>query len=217
MTRWHGMVGWIVSVRRSVCRWRPISPVQRSNGCWIRYPACARLPSRAMPSSATSTTWLIWWLTGGPQGGSHVTDVTNASRTLLMDLKTLDWDAGDIEGAGHPPPDAAAHRAIRRPKNLGRPPKSAVHSRTSFRSPAIWETSRPPWSVRPASSRVKPRIPMAPAVSCCSIPARHRSVQKRAADHPRLPLRRYSRQSMRWRARSPSPVRWCSGCAITSD
>ncbi len=38
-------------------------------------------------------TWLIWWLTGGPQGGSHVTDVTNASRTLLMDLKTLDWDA----------------------------------------------------------------------------------------------------------------------------
>ena len=42
-------------------------------------------------------TWLIWWLTGGPQGGSHVTDVTNASRTLLMDLKTLDWDAGILK------------------------------------------------------------------------------------------------------------------------
>jgi len=37
-------------------------------------------------------TWIIWWLTGGPNGGSHVTDVTNASRTLLMNLKTLDWD-----------------------------------------------------------------------------------------------------------------------------
>ena len=37
-------------------------------------------------------TWLIWWLTGGPKGGSHVTDVTNASRTLLMNLSTLDWD-----------------------------------------------------------------------------------------------------------------------------
>jgi glycerol kinase len=37
-------------------------------------------------------TWLIWWLTGGPDGGSHVTDVTNASRTLLMDLTTLQWD-----------------------------------------------------------------------------------------------------------------------------
>ncbi|MGB3346254.1 MAG: glycerol kinase GlpK [Candidatus Humimicrobiia bacterium] len=37
-------------------------------------------------------TWEIWWLTGGPNGGAHVTDYTNASRTLLMDLETLDWD-----------------------------------------------------------------------------------------------------------------------------
>ncbi|MDH3797096.1 MAG: glycerol kinase GlpK [Desulfobacterales bacterium] len=40
----------------------------------------------------TMETWIIWWLTGGPHGGSHVTDVTNASRTLLMDLQTLKWD-----------------------------------------------------------------------------------------------------------------------------
>jgi glycerol kinase len=46
--------------------------------------------------------WLIWWLTGGPQGGSHVTDVTNASRTLLMDLKTLDWDAEILRELGIP-------------------------------------------------------------------------------------------------------------------
>jgi glycerol kinase len=37
-------------------------------------------------------TWLIWWLTGGPRGGVHVTDVTNASRTMMMNLSTLDWD-----------------------------------------------------------------------------------------------------------------------------
>lgn len=37
-------------------------------------------------------TWLIWNLTGGPNGGVHVTDVTNASRTLMMNLETLDWD-----------------------------------------------------------------------------------------------------------------------------
>src|SRR3990172_4693285 len=37
-------------------------------------------------------TWLIWWLTGGPRGGAHVTDVSNASRTMLMDLRTLEWD-----------------------------------------------------------------------------------------------------------------------------
>ncbi|MET1062565.1 MAG: glycerol kinase GlpK [Aeromicrobium sp.] len=36
--------------------------------------------------------WLIWWLTGGPDGGLHMTDVTNASRTMLMDLETLAWD-----------------------------------------------------------------------------------------------------------------------------
>ena len=36
--------------------------------------------------------WTLWNLTGGPDGGSHVTDVTNASRTMLMNLETLDWD-----------------------------------------------------------------------------------------------------------------------------
>jgi glycerol kinase len=40
----------------------------------------------------TIETWLIWWLTGGPAGGAHVTDVSNASRTMLMNLKTLAWD-----------------------------------------------------------------------------------------------------------------------------
>jgi glycerol kinase len=40
----------------------------------------------------TIETWIIWWLTGGPAGGTHVTDVTNASRTLMMNLKTLAWD-----------------------------------------------------------------------------------------------------------------------------
>ena len=37
-------------------------------------------------------TWLIWHLTGGPRGGVHATDVTNASRTMLMDLRTGEWD-----------------------------------------------------------------------------------------------------------------------------
>ena len=37
-------------------------------------------------------TFLTWWITGGPNGGVHITDVTNASRTMLMNLKTLDWD-----------------------------------------------------------------------------------------------------------------------------
>ncbi len=40
----------------------------------------------------TMESWLIWNLTGGPHGGVHVTDVTNASRTMLMNLETLAWD-----------------------------------------------------------------------------------------------------------------------------
>jgi glycerol kinase len=47
-------------------------------------------------------TWVIWNLTGGPDGGVHVTDVTNASRTMLMDLKTLDWSQANLDAIGVP-------------------------------------------------------------------------------------------------------------------
>ncbi len=47
-------------------------------------------------------TWCIWKLTGGPDGGAHVTDVTNASRTMLMDLATLQWDDGILSTLGIP-------------------------------------------------------------------------------------------------------------------
>ncbi|MTE15943.1 glycerol kinase GlpK [Nocardia aurantiaca] len=40
----------------------------------------------------TPDSWIIWNLTGGVRGGAHITDPTNASRTMLMDLETLDWD-----------------------------------------------------------------------------------------------------------------------------
>ncbi|MDQ1724300.1 MAG: glycerol kinase, partial [Frankiaceae bacterium] len=40
----------------------------------------------------TTDTWLLWHLTGGVDGGLHLTDVTNASRTMLMGLESLDWD-----------------------------------------------------------------------------------------------------------------------------
>jgi glycerol kinase len=47
-------------------------------------------------------TWVIWNLTGGPKGGVHVTDVTNASRTMLMNLETLDWDPDMLKVMGIP-------------------------------------------------------------------------------------------------------------------
>ncbi|WP_168916350.1 glycerol kinase GlpK [Microcella flavibacter] len=45
----------------------------------------------------TTDTWVLWNLTGGTDGGVHATDVTNASRTLFMDLETLQWDHSILE------------------------------------------------------------------------------------------------------------------------
>jgi glycerol kinase len=50
----------------------------------------------------TVDSWLLWNLTGGAQGGVHLTDVTNASRTQLMGLETLDWDPQLLEAFGIP-------------------------------------------------------------------------------------------------------------------
>ncbi|KAK7276908.1 hypothetical protein RIF29_18056 [Crotalaria pallida] len=50
----------------------------------------------------TIDTWLIWQLTGGVKGGLHVTDVSNASRTMLMNLKALDWDTSTLKELGIP-------------------------------------------------------------------------------------------------------------------
>ena len=63
----------------------PVDPRQRRRRAGAR-------PRPATCCSATSTPGCIWNLTGGADGGAHVTDVTNASRTMLMDLQTLDWD-----------------------------------------------------------------------------------------------------------------------------
>jgi glycerol kinase len=50
----------------------------------------------------TMDTWVLWNLTGGRRGGVHATDVTNASRTLLMDLRTLDWHQPSLDLMGIP-------------------------------------------------------------------------------------------------------------------
>ncbi|MBD3391334.1 MAG: glycerol kinase GlpK [Chitinivibrionales bacterium] len=51
----------------------------------------------------TIDTWLIWNLTGGADGGMHITDVTNASRTMLMDIQTLSWREDICDAFGIPP------------------------------------------------------------------------------------------------------------------
>jgi len=50
----------------------------------------------------TTDTWVLWNLTGGLEGGVHLTDVTNASRTLFMNLETLEWDDEILAAFGVP-------------------------------------------------------------------------------------------------------------------
>jgi glycerol kinase len=61
---------------------------------WLleRDPALRDRAERGDVLFGTIESWLIWNLTGGRDGGVHVTDVTNASRTMLMNLRTLSWD-----------------------------------------------------------------------------------------------------------------------------
>ncbi|MGN6576806.1 MAG: glycerol kinase GlpK, partial [Nocardioides sp.] len=67
----------------------------------------------------TIDSWLLWNLTGGPDGGVHVTDVTNASRTMLMDLETLQWDEELLALFGIPPPMLPEIRSSSDPAGYG--------------------------------------------------------------------------------------------------
>jgi glycerol kinase len=71
---------------------------------WIldNVPGARRLAESGDLLFGNSDAWMIWNLTGGPDGGRHVTDVTNASRTMLMDLRTLAWDPATLDAMGIP-------------------------------------------------------------------------------------------------------------------
>jgi glycerol kinase len=71
---------------------------------WIleNIPGAARQAEQGDLLFGTIDSWLVWNLTGGVNGGQHLTDVTNASRTMLMDLETLQWDDRILEAMGIP-------------------------------------------------------------------------------------------------------------------
>ncbi len=71
---------------------------------WLlaRVPEAGRLLATGRLRIGTMDSWVIWNLTGGPSGGVHVTDPTNASRTLLCSLETLAWDPELLDRFGIP-------------------------------------------------------------------------------------------------------------------
>jgi len=111
----------------------------------------------------TMESWLIWNLTGGPDGGRHVTDVTNASRTLLMDLTTLNWHDELLTIFGVPRQMLPEIRPRHSAWPGGFCPACASRPR--------WATSKPRCSGRPASTRGTPSARTARAASCSSTPA----------------------------------------------
>jgi glycerol kinase len=72
---------------------------------WIldNVPGVRKQAERGEVLFGTIDSFLIWNLTGGARGGVHVTDVTNASRTMLMNLESLDWDPDMLRVMGIPP------------------------------------------------------------------------------------------------------------------
>ncbi len=102
-------------------------------------------------------TFLLWHLTG-----LHLTDCTNASRTQLMNLETLDWDPDLLCAFGIPrailPEIRSSSESLRR-----------GHARSRARAcrwPASWATSRRRWWARPASAPARPKTPTARDVFC---------------------------------------------------
>ena len=71
---------------------------------WIldNVPEARAAAEKGLALFGTIETWVIWQLTGGADGGAHVTDVSNASRTLIMDLETLAWDDEILKILGIP-------------------------------------------------------------------------------------------------------------------
>jgi glycerol kinase len=106
-------------------------------------------------------TFLVWHLTGASQGGAHITDVTNASRTQLMDLNTLSWDTEILETFGIPlamlPTIRSSSECMGQQRN------------TQWKAlplPGFSETSRRHWWARHVLSLAKQKILTARAAFC---------------------------------------------------
>jgi glycerol kinase len=133
------------------------------------FPVCAKMPNAAMPSFGTVDTWLIWNLTGGVRGGKHITDVTNASRTMLMNIETLEWDDSMIAVMGIP---RSMLPEIRSSSEIygyatGLLEGIPIAGDLGDQQAAV--------SGRPALTLGMPKTPTVQAVSCCSTQAHSHS------------------------------------------
>jgi len=127
----------------------------------------------------TIDTWVVWCLTGGPKGGSHITDVTNAARTMMMNINTLEWDTDMMKVMEVNPSMLPEIRPSSDPSF------SAIPQRTGpLGQKYLWReslgTSRRHCLVRPVIPPVKQKVPMGRGGSCFLIPERNQCNQSTA-------------------------------------
>ena len=108
----------------------------------------------------TVDTWLVWKMT---QGRVHVTDYTNASRTMMFNIHELDWDERMLEVLDIP---RAMLPKVRPSSGCTARPTSAVKAARVFLSPVSPVTSRQRCTASCAFNRAWRRTPTAPAASC---------------------------------------------------
>ena len=173
---------------------------------------CAPRAERGDVLFGTMESWLIWNLTGGPDGGVHVTDVTNASRTMLMDI--CDPGRGTTELLD----------VLRRAARAMLPeirPNAEVYGTCATVLPGVPIAGG---ARRPAGGALRADLLRARRGQVHLRHGRVPADEHRPADRPvdaradpdgRLRVRPTPRCT-RWRARSRSPGRWCSGSATRS-
>ena len=151
---------------RPPCAGRPgsfstrTSPARSSAWLLDHVPGARKKAAEGRLASGTVDSWLVWNLTGGRR---HVTDVSNASRTMLMNLRTGRWDAellpASCDPARVPSRRSSSSGGHDRGHRRRRPRRQRAHRR--HRS----ATSRPPSSASSARVPVSPSAPTAPAAS----------------------------------------------------
>ena len=114
----------------------------------------------------TVDSWLIWHLTSGHK---HVTDVTNASRTLLFNVVKGEWDAGDAQALRRSGEHAARSCVVERARGRG---DDDARTRAAWRLRASPAISRLRCSGSCAGARARRRIPTEQDAFCCRISAR---------------------------------------------
>ena len=159
----------------------------------------------------TMDTWTLWNLTGGVNGGVHATDVTNASRTMLMNIDTLDWNPEICADMGIPMsmlpeirPSSGVFGYGRKNGLLVDTPISGIlgDQQAATFGQACFEKGQAKNTYGTGCFML---------MNTGTTPVR--------SENGLLTTVCYqigeSRRSTPWRARSPWPARWCSGCATT--